>query len=423
MLRSTDGSPNASILCNAASLVGTTGVTSVLGFGFWWIAAQRFPPSAVGTGSALISAMTLLGMVSVLGLGTLLMGELSRQPGREAGLITAAVLVSGVAGILLGAGFLVVAPAIIPALQFPLGGILESSLFVLGVGLTALTTVIDQAMIGLLRGELQLLRNGVFAIVKLGCLALAGLWLSGGASTAIFLAWIAGSFASLLSLGGVFIRERSTAQEWRPEWRALQGLRRTALEHHVLNVVLQAPSLILPILVVVVISPNANAYFYPAWMIAGLAFVGPVTVSTALYAATSHTVSGLAAKVLFSLKASLILALAAGIAIWAIAPLALSLFGMEYARQGEFSLRTLILGVFPLIVRDHYVAVFRARERVGEAVIMIALGALVELVAAVGGALLGGLPGLSLGWVLGVCIEAGFMVRPLRAAIADMVLR
>src|SRR5881227_2001050 len=70
---------NSIILVNAGSLVGTTAVTSVLGFVYWWLAAREFPPEVIGIASASISAMMLLGNFCMLGLGTLLITELPRQ--------------------------------------------------------------------------------------------------------------------------------------------------------------------------------------------------------------------------------------------------------------------------------------------------------------------------------------------------------
>lgn len=51
---------NSVMLINAGALVGTTVVTSMLGFAYWWLAARRFPPEAVGVASA-SAAMVLLG--------------------------------------------------------------------------------------------------------------------------------------------------------------------------------------------------------------------------------------------------------------------------------------------------------------------------------------------------------------------------
>src|SRR6266853_1606802 len=101
---------NSSIIVNAGSLVATTGVNSVLGFVYWWLAAKQFLPEAIGFASAAISAMTLLGTLSVLGLGTLLIGELPRHSGKEGSLISAALILVGGVGVGTGIVFAIVAP-------------------------------------------------------------------------------------------------------------------------------------------------------------------------------------------------------------------------------------------------------------------------------------------------------------------------
>jgi hypothetical protein len=51
------------LIINSSSLVGATFISSGLGFFFWWLAARRFSPEAVGLASAAISAMTLLATI------------------------------------------------------------------------------------------------------------------------------------------------------------------------------------------------------------------------------------------------------------------------------------------------------------------------------------------------------------------------
>src|SRR5581483_725249 len=89
------------LLSNAASLVATTGVASALGFVYWAVAARLFTQQAVGYGSAAVSAMTLLGTIGMFGLGTVLIGELPRRRPR-AGLVSAALLASGLGSLVLG---------------------------------------------------------------------------------------------------------------------------------------------------------------------------------------------------------------------------------------------------------------------------------------------------------------------------------
>lgn len=174
------------MLFNAGSLVGTTIMTSVLGFAYWWVAARLYAPGVVGLASALISTMTLLGTISMLGLGTLLTGELPRQPGKEWTLIDAALIVVGGTGTVVGLLFVLMASLLLPDFALLRTNGINTVLFALGVGFTALTMVLDQALIGILRGDLQLWRNTLFAAIKLVTLGLAGFLLSQGTGIIIY---------------------------------------------------------------------------------------------------------------------------------------------------------------------------------------------------------------------------------------------
>ena len=97
------------LLKNASTLAATTGVTSLLGFVYWAAAARLFSQQAVGYGAAAISAMTLLGTIGMLGMGTLLIGELPRRSAR-AGLVSAALITCAVGSLVLALSFTLLAP-------------------------------------------------------------------------------------------------------------------------------------------------------------------------------------------------------------------------------------------------------------------------------------------------------------------------
>ncbi len=120
------------VLGSASSLVATTGVASLLGFVYWALAARLFSPRAVGYGSAGISAMTLLGTIGMLGLGTVLIGELPRRQDR-AGLVAAALLASAAGSALLGAGFAIASPHISVHFGHISGSLGQAALFTAGV--------------------------------------------------------------------------------------------------------------------------------------------------------------------------------------------------------------------------------------------------------------------------------------------------
>src|SRR5690242_5825104 len=88
--------PHADLLSNSGALLGSSAVTSALGFVFWWVAARVAPVETVGAVSAAVSAMTLIGTVGMFGLGTLLIAELPRMRTGRGRLISAAILVAGI---------------------------------------------------------------------------------------------------------------------------------------------------------------------------------------------------------------------------------------------------------------------------------------------------------------------------------------
>ncbi len=80
------------------------------------------------------------------------------------------------------------------------------------------------------------------------------------------------------------------------------------------------------------------------------------------------------------------------------------------------------LGVFPVIVRAHYVAVSRVTDAVSQAVKIRAPIACLEIIFAVAGARVGGLIGVSAGWMLALCIEAVIMYPPIHRVLRSPVL-
>jgi O-antigen/teichoic acid export membrane protein len=400
---------NKIVLSNASSLIGTTVITSTFGFAYWWLAARQFSPEAVGFASATISAMMLLGTVGSLGFGTLLIGELPSQSGKEKSLITTALITVGLAGTVLGVLFAIVTPWLSPNLSALSENFESISLFSFGVCLTAMTLVIDQALIGLFRGELQLWRNIIMAVAKLGALLVVGLWFSNQSGSTIYATWAVGNLLSLVILAGFTWSKNWNISVYFPQWGLLRNLGRSALSHHALNLCLQIPGLILPILVTSLLSVRINAYFYTAWMIANLASAGPTALTTVLYAVVVADRATVIQKTLLTLKLSILIGLGAiGVLMIGAEPV-LNFFGASYAQEATWSLRYLGLGVFPLIIRTHYVAINRIYNRIERAAKVMAVCAVFELTLATIGAMVGGLTGLTLGWLMAICIEAVLM--------------
>lgn len=401
---------NGVMLFNAGSLVATFIVKSGLGFAYWWVAARQFSPEAVGFASAAISGMTLLGTLCMLGAGTLLIRELPRQRGKEAELLITALLMVGAIGGCIGLLFAFTMPFLSADLN-PLRASAQSvTFFAVGVSLATINLVLDQALIGLLRGDLQLWRNILFAGAKLVVLAAAGLWLSQRGGLVIYVTWALGDAFSLAALAGfAVLKGKWTVRKTFPLWGLVRKLGPSALQHHLLNLLLIGPNLALPVLVTVLISATMNAWFYVAFLLADVVYVIPQALVTALYAVSSAQPNVLARKARLTLVLAVITTVFANGILFFGSRQLLGLFGPGYAELGVWSLRILGLGAIPFLIKDHYVAICRVRDRIAKALLPLAGGALLELGIAGLGARLGGISGLSLGWVIAVCIEAFLM--------------
>ena len=406
---------NRDLLANAGSMVGTAVVTSGLGAAFWLVATHYFSPDTVGISSAAISAMTLIGFMSTVGLGTLLMGELPRLQTGHRSVINAALLTTGSIGGGLGIAFALIAPLASsnfdPLSQTPLAALV----FALGVALTAATFVLDQALIGLLRGGLQLNRNVVFSVVKLAALIPVAAAISDAGPVWIYGTWTAGIAVSLLVLVG-FFRNRAGGS-MRPNFEPLKGMRLHAATHHAVNVALRTPELVLPIIVVTFLSASANASFYIAYMVTSFMFFVPLSLSTVLYAVGSGESKRLADRFRLTVYVSLGFGVVSNLVLLVIGTPLLEIFGSSYASQASSTLHVLALDIFPSTFLSHYVALRRIQRRLGSALPLIWTGALLQVGGGIAGAALNGLVGVAVGWVLGATIEALLMGPEVVAAL------
>jgi O-antigen/teichoic acid export membrane protein len=398
---------NSAIFVNAGSLVGAWGITSVLGFVYWWLAARKFLPQEVGIGSAAISTMTLLGTICLMGLGTLLITELPRQPEQSGGLISTALIVVSMVGGSAGLLFAVIAPSLSASFQPLRENIITVVLFAVGVSLTSVTLILDQAMIALLLGGVQMWRNTLFAVGKLALLFLIGYWPLHTGGMGIYGAWVAGNFLSLLGFANcIKMKKRWQYRDCFPQWSLLRKLGIAALQHHLLNLTLSVPTLVLPVIVTVLLSAKANAWFYVSWMIASIVFMVPGALTMVLHAMNTAQQEALQRRARVTLSLSFVISLLAiSIVILGAKPV-LSLFGSSYAQEAAWTLQILTLGVIPLVIKNHYISICRIHDRLTQALVGMAPGGLLELGAAVLGAYLGGLIGLSVAWVLAMFVES-----------------
>ena len=247
---------NRDLLRNAGSLAATTGLTSILGFVFWWVAAREFSKSEIGYGAAATNTIALLGTVGMFGLGTMMIGELPKRRERG-GLFSASLITSAVGSLILGFAFPLIAEAFHARVPEMDGTPRRLVIFALGGMLTGATLVFDAGTSGMMRGGVQLWRNLAMSILKLAFLPLTAFMLHDEFGFGITISFVAGTGVSMIPAMVMLLRGGSKIWH-RPDWPELRRLFRVALNHNWLNLAIVTPGRIIPVIVTLVVSPAAN---------------------------------------------------------------------------------------------------------------------------------------------------------------------
>ena len=412
-LRATTRRP---VVRNAASLFGSTVVTSFLGFVFWLLAARFFSPAAVGLASAIQAASQLLAYVCIFGLGTLVIAELAESKHAARQLIMTTAVVTCVSGFLAGVAVGLVLRHLSADLRPGLTGTLRLAVF---AGLSAATTtalLLDDASIGLLRGDIQFRRNTIFAVTKLALLAALGLAWSALGGMAILAACLIGLALSLVAVARPLVAATEPGP-WRPALGPLVAKRRLIYSHHWLNISVIAPRQLLPVLVAAIISPAANAGFYAASLVVGFVNVIPSQLSTAMFALKPGDEDALREEVRETMKICVMVACLSAPFFIITSRFILEIFRHSYVDAAP-AMAVLGFTTLPSAVKSYYVNIARVRRQMRRAATITSLAALVEVGATVGGAVLDGLTGVALGLLCAYLVETVWLGPP----VAKMLL-
>ncbi len=370
------------LFLNAGSLMATTLITSAFGFLYWWVAAHLAPQAAVGQASAAVSAMTLIGTIGMFGMGTMLIAELPTIARGRWDLISTCLLTAGSAATAGGLIYVLLANLWIPSLRDALGGVPGTVLLVIGIALTAMTLVLDEAMVGLLQGPLQLMRNAWFSLIKLvllGVVALIpGLVMT---SSLILLTWVAGVVTSTAILFRT-LRRRRMIDSLRPHPRLMRGRGRATFDHNLLNLATYLPRVTLPLIVVATISDEANAAFYTAFMVLSFMAMVPGNFALTLFAVTAGDKGALRSKVRIGLLVCLGAGFPASIVVFLLSEQIMGLFGAAYAKTAGEALAILSLTYVPFVFHHFFLAISRVQGKLRGAGIFAVFAGLAELGAA-----------------------------------------
>lgn len=377
-----------------ANVVGTT----VVGLGFWAIAAHLYSSQRVGQASALVAAIVVVSCFAQLNLNNTLPRFLP-QAGRWAGrLIGYGYAASSAAALVIGLAFVLVLPRLSPHWQFLGSSLLLKVAFVIATVVWGVFALQDNALLALKRPVMVPVENMVYGVAKL--LILLGI-ASLLPETGVFIAWIVPLAINVPAVNWLIFRRY--IKHWRPATAVSTVRPRDIIQFtwvdYVGNLFNQTAGNLLPLLVLTALGAAANASFYIAWTITtGLNLVA-ISFATSLLVEGSANPRRLGELTRGVVGRSLIVTVG-GAAVFGLgARLILSIYGHGYAVHASLLLGLLATGSVFYGLLAVVFSVDRIVSRVGRAT----LTRLVQAILILGGSWMllprMGIDGVGVAWL------------------------
>jgi O-antigen/teichoic acid export membrane protein len=392
---------------NGYALVASTAATSVLGLGYWLLAARTYSPERLGLSAGLISAMTLLANLAQLNLK----GALNRflpTAGREAPALTlrayaVSLTLAAVAALVFVLGAGVFSPRLATLLADPLLAIW----FVVATMAWTIFVLQDAVLAGIRRAGLVPVENLAFSVGKIGLLLVLA---SAAPVTGAFLSWSAPVVALIIPVNLIVFRRlmpahaRSTDGRERPaSTRVMAGyLAADTLAYAIWTLTTG----LLPLLVLNIAGPEANAQFFVVWAIAYALYLASTGMGQSLLAEAALDPAHLREHARKALIESLRIVVPAVVVVLLIAPFVLGWLGGTYDEEAVETLRMLALSAIPYAVLSAEINVARAQRRMR--FVIATYASLCGLVFALGLPMLArnGIEGLGVGWLVAQSVVA-----------------
>lgn len=401
-----------SLYDNAFYLMLNTGLTSLLGFVYWNIMAHYFTRYEVGIGSALISASSLMAIIASLGLGIGLIRYMPEMASKKIKFINLVYTLSGITAIIIAIIYLMWVKYWSPPLSFITKNIYYTCLFIICTVTMAVFNLTDQAFIAGRLAKYVFLKNMITSLLKIPLPIIIfaafqgfGIFLSTG---------IAMLFMFLISILWIMpqvYKGYLPRMAWSNE--IIGQVLPYSFSNYLANLLNTAPNYIYPLMVVNVLGPEKNAYFYIVWMITLVLNVIPGGLSQSLLAEGSYDAQKIGKDGRHALILALSISMPLAIGMYCFSGWILHYFGSAYAINGVRLLHYLILAMIPSCINSFYLTINQIKKQVNIIIYQTAFLAFASLGIGYMFLHLYGLNGLGIAYALTQGILAIVIIRPL----------
>lgn len=353
-----------SLLKNSAYMMVTSFSVAILGFFFWIVAARYYTPDDIGTTSAILSGVSLITMISSVGLSKALFFYLPRDPKNANRSINSCLVANIAISIIFSLIFILGIGIWAPGLKTVLNS-LENILIFLTITVTiTVSGLIGAAFSAGRRSSYSMVKDTIYHSTKLFPLFI----LTSLGAMGILLSFGIGLILSTI-IGFVLL---SKVWNYYPKLTLdpiIRSMINFSTGNYIADILYNTPRLIFPIIVLNSISDTSAGYFYIAFTMAGLLYGIPQSISTSLLVESSDN-EKLHSNIDKAIKFSLGLLIPGVLLFTIFGKLILTIFNPVYAENSFYSLIILVLASIPLSLVNIFNTVRNAQNRVSSLIKM-----------------------------------------------------
>ena len=351
-----------SLFANAGYLISVDVVNSLVGFLFWGLAAHLYTPYDIGLASAVISVVTLISMISSLGTGSGLIRFLPESHNRNR-MVNSLLIFNIFCGLLVGIIFLVGLPIFSQSLVLLQSNILLVACFLSYAFANTFASSLRMTFLALRKAKYSFWQSVSINAARLPLVAiLAGFGVWGIVAST----WLAVTVSILLG----FLVFLPLAM---PNYRFNIAISKTDLSrilpysfgNYVAFFLVQAPTRLLPILILELDGPKSAAHAQIAWLVGGFLSTPGLALATSAFVEASNTPAQSVSIFSRAAVTGLLFTSFAAVFTFLVAPWLLLLFGPSYAVEGTVLLRWLAAAAPFSVLVGFYFAKLRVQKRIG----------------------------------------------------------
>ena len=349
----------SSLYRNAFFLVLNSVIMSGFGFLFWSLNTRFFDSNDVGLALTLISSMSLIGTISLLGFDDALIRFIGKSDKKNVK-ISAVYSLCIISSLIFSVIFVIFIKSLAPGISLLTNNYFFMALFIIFTIIWTLFILTDGIFIAFRESKYTLIKNSIFSVLKL----LLPFVLFGLGFVAMYYSWTIAAIIALLITILLVPKKLFHKPRISVNFDVIKHMFLFSFSNYIMRILLSAPGLLLPLIITNSLSAEKTAYFYVAWMISDLISVIPNSISMSFFAEASYEEGDINNKIKKAIKISYIFIIPILIFVLLFSNFILGFFGESYASNSSSLLKILAIASIPAALNTLFITVNKVRKNI-----------------------------------------------------------